>query len=460
VADLAKRPATARSPGPSGDLLALGEKAVRLAQSRGADESEAFLARGVSMSVDIEGGRISYPMVSRAFGISVRVIKAGRLGFAYCTHPDMLGTTVEQALDISRLGKALPLHFPDKAPLPEPRGICDEGILPLTPEDGIRFSTEIIKEARRVDRGIQVTGGGVDFGFSEAGLVNSSGVAFAEKGTAVSAGAFVSLKGRATSTGFDHSSARTLTIDFPSLGRNAARLAVESKNPVAADTGPRPVLLTPEAAAELLGPVLLPALEGESAARGESVYAGRVGQRVLDAGLTLADDGLLEGGLGTSACDDEGVPSGRYVLVEKGVLKGFLYDLYTAAEFGAKTTGNGARGSYRSPPSVAERNLVFGGELEDRDALIGGIDEGILVHEVLGAHTVNRASGDFSVNAPLLFRIRKGEIGKSLKPVMLSGNLPKLLRNIGLGNDRKMLASGAGSIVTGSVRLDDVMVTG
>jgi PmbA protein len=458
---MARTTAASRSWWPSGDILALGEKAVRLALSRGADESECFLAWGVSTSVDIEGGRISYPMRSTASGISIRVVKAGRLGFAYCTHPDMLERTVEQALDISRLGKALSVHFPDRAPLPRPRGTFDDSIPPLEPEDGIRFSTEMIKEARGVDRGILVTGGGVDFGCSEVGLVNSNGVSFSEKGTAISAGAYVSLKGRTTSTGFDHTSARTFSVDFLALGRNAARLAVASRNPVATGTGPRPVVFSPEAAAELIGPVMLPALDGEGAARGESVYAGRLGRPVLEAGLTIADDGLLEGGLGTSACDDEGVPSGRTVLVEKGILKGFLYDLYTAAEFDARPTGNGSRGSYRSPPSVSERNVVIEGDLKGRDALLADIDEGIFVHEVLGAHTANRVSGDFSVNVPLLFRIRKGHIDKPLKPVMLSGNLPQLLMKVrGLGNDRKQLGSGAGSIVTGSVRMDDVMVTG
>jgi len=458
---MAKKSSAIHSPWPSGDILALGEKAVRLALSRGADEAEAFLAWGVSTSVDIEGSRISYPMQSTASGMSVRVIKAGRLGFAYCTHQRMLERTIDKALEISRLGKALPVHFPQKRPYTVPKGTYDERIPPLTPDDGIRFSTEMIKEARSIDRDIQVTGGGVDFGHSETGLVNSGGVAFAEKGTAISAGASVSLKGKTTSTGFDHSSARMFRIDFPSIGRNAARLAVSSRNPQATDTGPRPVVFTPEATAELLGPVILPALDGESAGRGESVYAGKLGSRVMDAGITLTDDGLLEGGLGTAACDDEGVPSGLNVLVEKGVLKCFLYDLYTAAEFGAQTTGNGARGSYRSPPSVSERNLVLQGNLRDRDALLAGIDEGILVHEVLGAHTANRVSGDFSVNVPLLFRIRNGEIERPLKPVMLSGNLPALLMKIGgLGNDRKQLSSGAGSIVTGSVRFDNVMVTG
>jgi len=108
-----------------------------------------------------------------------------------------------------------------------------------------------------------VTGGGVDFGFSEAALVNSAGVCFRERGPAVSAGRSVSLRGRTTSTGFDSASARTLSVDFPSAGKRAARLAVASRGPVAAETGPRPVVFTPEAAAELLGPVLLPGLDGE-----------------------------------------------------------------------------------------------------------------------------------------------------------------------------------------------------
>jgi PmbA protein len=178
-------------------------------------------------------------------------------------------------------------------------------------------------------------------------------------------------------------------------------------------------------------------------------------------GISMADDGLLEGGLGTSSTDDEGVPSRRTVLVRGGRLEGFLYDLYSAAEFGASTTGNGARGSYRSPPSVSARNLVIEGEPRDRDTLVSEIDEGVLVHDVLGAHTANRVSGDFSVSAPLLFRIRKGELDKPLKPVMLSGNLPQLLKAIsGIGRDRKQVASGGGSIYTGSVRIENVMVTG
>lgn len=441
-------------------MLSLGDTIVRRALARGADGAEAFLVRGVSTSVDIEGERIDYPMRSIAQGISVRVVKGGRLGFAYCTRPERLDGAMERALEISRLGKVLPFRFPERRPLPRPAGTFDERIAALAPGDGIRASSELMASARGRHPSLQVTGGGVEFGHSESAVVNSGGVAVSERGTAFSASVVVTLKGRTTATGFDGGTSRRLDLDCRALGEAAARLCLASRDPVPIDSGTRSVVFTPEAAADLLGPILLPAIDGESAGRGESIYSGRLGEGIMDPGLTMVDDGLLEGGLGTSMSDDEGVPSRRNVVVGAGVLRGHLHDLYTAAEFGAAPTSNGARGSYRVPPSASVRNLVLEGDLRDRRRLIGEIDDGILVHEVLGAHTANRVSGDFSVNVPLLFRIRKGEPGRPLKPVMLSGNLPRLLMKVGLGNDRKQVARGMGGMLLGSLRLDNVIVTG
>ena len=434
---------------------------MRLALSKGADGAEAFLSRVAGSSVDIEGGRINYPSQASASGMSIRVLCKGRLGFAYCTHEDMIGGAVDRALEISRIGKKTELRFPDRARYPRPAGMFDDKIAALTPEDTICLSSEIIRAARAVARGIKVTGGGVDFGWSEVAIVNSSGVALADSGTAISAGAAVALKGRTVSTGFEHSSSRTLDIDFGLIGRTAARLAVDSQNPVSIGTARRAVVFAPEAFASLLGSVTVPALYGEEAGRGQSVYANRLGEEVASPMLTLSDDGLLPQGLGTSASDDEGLPSRKTVLVEKGVLKAFLYDLGSAADFGARSTASAGRGSYRVPPGTTARNFVVGGRLRDRQGLISEIKDGLLVHEVLGAHTASTVSGDFSVSAPLLFRIKDGELGRPLKPVMLSGNLPAVLKGLsGIGNDVKHVIGFGGAIVTGSVRAEQVMVTG
>jgi len=331
----------------------------------------------------------------------------------------------------------------------------------LTPDDPIRFLSEIIDAARQVAPRINVSGGGVDFGWSEAAIVNSNGLAVADRGTMISAGAYVTLKDRTVSTGFDHSSSRTMTVDFSGIGKRAAQLAVDSRNPVATETARRTVLFTPEAVSALLGSVTIPSLYGEIVGRGESVYTGKLGQEVASPLLTLSDDGLLPHGLGTSASDDEGVPSRKTVLVEKGVLKAFLYDIHSATKFGATTTGSAGRGSYRAPPETTARNFIVEGLLHDVGHLISEIREGLLVHEVLGAHTASSVSGDFSVSAPLLFSIKDGELGRPLKPVMLSGNIPELLKGVtGLGKDRKPIPGYGGAIVTGSVRAENVMVTG
>jgi PmbA protein len=462
-----RRPPGTRHPEPGTlswsphDALALGEKAVRLAISRAADEAEAFLSWTTGSSVDIEGGRISYPSQASASGISIRVLCKKKLGFAYCTHEDMMGETVALALDISKIGKETKFGFPDKAVYQRPPGTYDGKIAALTPDDSIRFSSEIIEAAREVAPGINVSGGGVDFGRSEVAIVNSNGLAMSDSGTAISAGAYVTLKGRGVSTGFDHASSRTMDIDFAQIGKRAAQLAVDSRNPVAAETARRTVLFTPDAIAALLGSVTVSALYGEEAGRGQSVYAGKLGEEVASPILTLSDDGLLPHGLGTSSSDDEGVPSRKTVLVENGVLKAFLYDIQSAVRFGAVTTGSAGRGSYRVPPETTARNFVVEGRLCDREHLISEMKDGLLVHEVLGAHTASSVSGDFSVSAPLLFQIKNGELGRPLKPVMLSGNIPVILRGLtGIGKDTKHIPAYGGAIVTGSVRAENVMVTG
>jgi PmbA protein len=427
----------------------------------GAEEAEAFLSWSTGSSVDIEGGRISYPSQGSAAGISIRLLCKRKPGFAYCTHEDMIRSAVEKAIEISKIGKESAFHFPDKASYTRPPGTFDRKISSLTPDDSIRFLSEIIDAAREVAPGINVGGGGVDFGRAEAALVNSNGVAISDSGTMISAGAYVTLKDRTVSTGFDHSSSRTMAVDFAAIGKRAAQLAVDSKNPAATRTARRTVLFTPEAFSALLGSVTIPSLYGEVVGRGESVYTGKLGEQVAAPILTLSDDGLLPHGLGTSMSDDEGVPSQKTVLVEKGVLKAFLYDVHSAIKFGAATTGSAGRGSYRVPPETTSRNFLVEGRSHDAGHLISEIKDGLLVHEVLGAHTASSVSGDFSVSAPLLFQIKDGELGRPLKPVMLSGNIPVLLKGVsGIGKDRKHIGGYGGSIVTGSVRAENVMVTG
>jgi PmbA protein len=203
-----------------------------------------------------------------------------------------------------------------------------------------------------------------------------------------------------------------------------------------------------------------PAISGERVAIGESVYSGKMGERVMTPHLNIWDDGIMPGGLATAPVDDEGTPSRRKPIVEKGVLRTFLYDIVTAKRYGGMPTGNAIRPGYNGMPHAAPRNLVLEGQQRPLDRLIASIDEGLLVNNVLGAHTGNLTSTEFSVNSTILFKIEKGAIVFPVASAMISGNLAEALSNVdALGDDRRVVPIGSPCYLP-SVLFKGLRVTG
>jgi len=161
----------------------------------------------------------------------------------------------------------------------------------------------------------------------------------------------------------------------------------------------------------------------------------------------VVDDGALPAGMGSSAFDGEGVPSQRNVLLEDGVLRSYLYDSYTAGKEGRSSTGNSVRSGYSEMPRIGIRNLIISSK--EPVEMLDGVREGVLVNSVIGAHTANPISGDFSVEARNSFRIRAGEIAEPVRSAMIAGNIFDLLKHIDVGRD----ARAVGPIVTPGVRV-------
>jgi PmbA protein len=155
----------------------------------------------------------------------------------------------------------------------------------------------------------------------------------------------------------------------------------------------------------------------------------KVGTRLFDGKMSLADDATLDGKFGSAAYDDEGVAHRRNVLIEDGVLHGFLYDLKTAVQSGVDSTGNASRSLF-SPPSPSPTNLIFQPGETPLPDMIAGIEEGLLVDNVLGLGQGNVISGAFSNSVSLAFKIEKGEIVGRVKDVSIAGNIYELLREI------------------------------
>jgi PmbA protein len=202
-----------------------------------------------------------------------------------------------------------------------------------------------------------------------------------------------------------------------------------ARNVASIRSGRMPVLFSPTGVL-VLGLPLIDGLNGKSVYTGTSPLKGKIGEKIFDGKITILDDATIDGKFGSASFDDEGVAHRRNFLVDRGVLRSFLYDLKTAAQSGVPSTGNGARGLF-SPPAPSPTNMLIETGQVPLSRMIAGINEGLIVEEVLGMGQGNIVSGAFSNPVALGFKIEKGEIVGRVKNVSIAGNVYDLLKNVG-----------------------------
>jgi len=190
--------------------------------------------------------------------------------------------------------------------------------------------------------------------------------------------------------------------------------------------------------------------------KGKSFLAGKIGQTVAAGNFTLVDDGTSPQGIASFPFDGEGVATQRTVLIDRGILKGFLYDTYTANKANTKSTGNGVRGSFRSLPGVGITNLFVLPGVSRPEQLIKEVSQGLFVTEVMGIHTANPISGDFSVGAAGIL-IENGELTRPVRSITIAGNLQEFLQGVeGVGEDLRFF----GGIGAPTLRVKGLSIAG
>lgn len=225
------------------------------------------------------------------------------------------------------------------------------------------------------------------------------------------------------------------------VGRKAAERALRKLGARKVSTRRVPVVFDPETARSLLGH-LFEAVRGDAIYRSASFLAGRLGQRVGGENLTVLDDGLRPGGFGSHPFDDEGVASSVTPVVEKGVLRNYLLNCYTARKLNLRTTGNAARG-IAGPPAVGPKNFYLVPGPLPPDEILHSVKSGLYVTELIG-FGVNIVTGDYSRGAAGMW-IENGELAYPVEEVTIAGNLSEMLNHIAMiGSDlefRSALAS-------------------
>ena len=436
-------------------MYGLVEKALALAQKLGADEAEVYYINSRSTSADIRKDAIDGAKEQFAQGIGIRSVVNGAVGFASTNIPSRMEDAVKIAVASARVRENDPdwSSLPSNAEYPRISGGFDKRIEQMELDECIDLTLQMIRGSKSVP-GITATSGSFSRSHSKRLILNTNGVEVEEKGTAITGFVDVITTGVDTNTAYDFEVSRNLDIDFYAIGKNASELALRSQEGISIGPHKTDVILHPFAFADLINNAFAPSIDADNVQKGRSSLKGRVGDELAAPDLTIVDSGLLEDGIETAVSDDEGVPSQSTKVIEKGIFRSYLYDSYTAGKDGVKSTGNALRHSYISTPSIGLRNFII--EYPKSD-VIAGTDNGVYVNTVIGAHTANFISGDFSVEARNAFTVRNGQIDKPVKSLMISGNIFDLLRNItGAGTDVRKV----GGTVTPSVRVSGMSVIG
>jgi PmbA protein len=399
-------------------------------------QAEVFLTRSRSRDVAWAESRPKDVVVGEEEGLSVRALRGGRQGFAYAGEVSAAAARSlwRQAADSAAESPAdrhRVLYVPDG-----PRGPSEDGDSdPALFGDGVDgLQQRLAAQEKRLLRSDRRLRKALSLAFHEqsgaSAVASTAGVAAARRFGSASYSVELMAESRGeTQVAWDYSETRRWADlrpeDVLDRAREAA-LASFGARPV--PSGRWTVLFRPRVGVELLE-LLAEALGADSAQRSRSFFAGRRGRRVASPAVTLVDDARLPGGLASAERDDEGCPTRRVALVEGGVLKDFLYDAYTARREGRPSGGNAGRPGVSGPPSPDSSNFFLAPGAVPAADLLAGTPRGYCVEEVLGMHTADPVSGDFSVGTSGRL-VERGRVVRAVKGVTLAGNLLDLLGRV------------------------------
>jgi PmbA protein len=245
--------------------------------------------------------------------------------------------------------------------------------------------------------------------------------------------------------GYGVDAARALEdLDPGPVAEEAAERAVRMLGAAKPKTRTVPVVFDRMVAPSLVG-VLLSGLSAEEVQKQRSLFADKLGERVGAEGLQLVDDGRLVDGPGAAPFDGEGVATRRTVLIDDGVLQGFLHNTATAARGRTASTGNATRASFKSTPGVSAHNIFLAPGTLDQAALLARAGEGLLVQDLSGVHSgANPITGDFSVGVSGLW-FRGGELAEPVREATVAAHLLDILRGIeAVGSDLRFTTGSVG----------------
>jgi PmbA protein len=427
-------------------ILDLLQYAVKQAETLGASDAEAYGATNNESEVFIENNDVKQAKSQRTSSIGIRVVLDGSIGF-YSTN-DLAKSRIRDAAAMAiKVAHASPKDrhnvFParSRSKSKSLRGIYDRNADSFQTLDAARMAAEMLESAKSYDSRVSVDSGNFSAEVATHALANSNGIELKEKASVFSWSIMgMAIKGTEISS-FDYQvggSHYIKDIDVCNTATEFAQTVVKSLGTRKIEESFKgEMLLTPMAANEMIEEVIAHAINSDAVQKKSSQFAGKIGKPVASDLLTVEDDATNVEGLNASSFDREGVFHRRNIVIEKGVLKKFLYNTHTASKDGVRSTGN-AGGSTSSPPTVSTTNFLVKPMRSSVDTLVSEIDKGIIISRFSG--NVNPVNGDFSGVVKGGRLVMKGTINHSVKEVMVAGNVFEALRRLnGISRERKAI---------------------
>jgi PmbA protein len=434
----------APAPTAEGELL---ELAVRVAgAAKDGEALEVYVSRGVETDVRAYEGEVESLSSAASAGVGIRVVKGGRQGFAYAgtLEESVLIQTLADARDNATFATAdehVGLAVPDGV-APASLDLWDEELLRTPSAAKVEMALDLERRARGADRRVRQVAF-ADYGdmAAEAAVASSTGITATARRT-VSSVAVETIAGADTDsqTGVGFSAARGPGgLDLDKAVADAVVRCTRMLGATKARSGRCAVVLDPRVTSTLLA-VVSSALSGEAVTKGRSFFADRVGEEVAVPSLVLVDDPTEARSFGASTHDAEGLACRRNVLIEHGVLRGFVFDTTAARRAGVASTASAVRGGYATTPVAGCRALLLSPGTLGADEILAEVGEALFVQSITGVHSgVNPVSGDFSVGAEGLM-VRGGVLAEPVREVTIASTLQRMLQAVlHIGSDVEWL---------------------
>lgn len=408
----------------------------------GADDGELFLERSRSEMLSFDDGRLKTASYDAAEGFGLRAVKGEVAGYAHST--DISVAALKRAADTARLAVSDGGGTLADAPVATNTRLYTDD----DPIEGATFPVklETLKDIdaflRDMDSRVVQVSATVAAGLQEVEILRPEGVSVRDVRpmSRVNISVIVEQNGRRESgsmggggrVGLDGLIARE---DWEAKAREALRIALVNLDAEPAPAGVMDVVLGPGWPGVLLHEAIGHGLEGDFNRKGSSAFAGLMGQRIAAPGVTVLDDGTIPDRRGSISVDDEGTPSGKNVLIEDGILVGYMQDRQNARLMGVSATGNGRRQSYAHAPMPRMTNTYMLGGNDAPEAILADLKDGLYAVG-FGGGQVDITNGKFVFSCTEAYRVKNGKVGAPVKGATLIGDGATALRQIrAIGND-------------------------